>query len=172
VTDYSDVQTLNQPSVRLLDAARAIECIALLAGAAVVVGAMPMPSALLAAVLVGMAVVLRPRERVLTTSRADARREDIRRLTAEGLVLRWRYLDARKLPVGEARADALWSVRRDVTIWLENSTARLDRYPEVAGILRAHRATGGVIDELDCALQRLAEVRRLCSVSERLRLPF
>ena len=172
MTEYSDVQTLNQPSVRLLDAARAIECVALLVGAAVVVGAMPMPGALLAAVLVGMAVVLRPRERARATNRSDTRREDVRRLTAEGLVLRWRYMDARKLPVGEARADALWSVRRDVTMWLENSTDRLGRYPEVAGILRAHRATGGLIDELDSALQRLADIRRLCSVSEKLRLPF
>jgi len=172
VTEYSDIQTLNQPSVRLLDVARTIECIALLAGAAVVVGALPMPGALLATVLVGMAVVLRPRERVRTATRSDTRREAVRRLTAEGLVLRWRYLDARKLPLGEARADALWAVRRDVTVWLENSTMRLSRYPEVAGILRAHRATGGLIDELDCALQRLADIRRLCSASERLRLPF
>ena len=172
MTEYSEVQTLNQPSVRLLDMARALECIALLAGAAVVVGAMPMPSALLAGVLVGMAIILRPRERVRSATRADNRREAVRRLTAEGLVLRWRYLDAHKLPVGEARADALWSVRRDVTMWLENSTERLIRFPEVAGILRAHRATGGVIDELDCALQRLADIRRLCSASEKLRLPF
>ena len=172
MTEYSEVQTLNQPSVRLLDVARALECIALLAGAAVVVGAMPMPSALLAGVLVGMAIILRPRERVRATTRADNRREVVRRLTAEGLVLRWRYLDARKLPVGEARADTLWSVRRDVTMWLEHSTERLSRFPEVAGILRAHRATGGVIDELDCALQRLADIRRLCSASEKLRLPF
>jgi hypothetical protein len=172
VTEYSDIQTLNQPSVRVLDLARTIECIALLAGAGVIVGAMPMPGALLAAVLVGMAVVLRPRERALHATRADHRREAVRRLTAEGLLLRWRYLDARKLPVGQARADALWSVRRDVTIWLEKSTARLSRYPEVAGILRTHRATGGVIDELDCAMQRLADIRRLCNVSEKLRLPF
>jgi hypothetical protein len=142
VTDYSDVQTLSQPSVRLLDVARALECIALLVGAAVVVGAMPMPGASLAAVLVGMAVVLRPRERVQANARAETRREAVGRLTAEGLVLRWRYVDAHKLPVGQARADALWSVRRDVTIWLENSARRLERYPEVAGILRAHRATG------------------------------
>ena len=172
MTDYSDVQTLNQPSVRFLDAARAIECIALLAGAAVVAGAMPMPGASLAAVLVGMAIVLRPRERAGAVTRSDTRREVVSRLTAEGLVLRWRYMEARKLQVGEARADALWSVRRDVTIWLQNSTGRLSRYPEVAGILRSHRATGGLIDELDCALQRLADIRRLCGVSEKLRLPF
>jgi hypothetical protein len=172
VTDYSDVQTLSQPSLRLLDVARALECIALLMGAAVVVGAMPMPGASLAAVLVGMAVVLRPRERVRANTRADTRREAVRRLTAEGLVLRWRYVDAHKLALGEARADALWSVRRDVTIWLENSARRLERYPEVAGILRSHRATGGVIDELDCALKQLGEIRRLCSMSEKLRLPF
>ena len=172
MTDYSDIQTLNQPSVRLVDAARALECIALLAGAAVVAAGMPMPGAMLAAVLVGMAAVLRPRERAREVTRADTRREAVRRLTAEGLVLRWRYLDASKLPVGEARADALWAVRRDVTIWLENSTMGLSRYPEVAGILRARRATGGLIDELDCALQRLADIRRLCGVSEKLRLPF
>ena len=77
-----------------------------------------------------------------------------------------------RLPLGEARSQDLWTVRRDVTMWLQNSMGRLDRYPEVARILRTHRATGGLIDELDAALQRLADIRRLCSASDRLRLPF
>jgi hypothetical protein len=160
-------------STRFLDAARAIECVALVAGAGVAIATVPLPGALVAGALMGVAAVMKPRERVAPEHlRTRQRRELVRRLSAEGLVLRWRYIEARKLPLGAARADALWAVRREILVWLETGLNRLDRYPEIAGILKSHRATGGLIDELDSTLQRLGDIRRLCTVSDKLELPF
>jgi hypothetical protein len=100
------------------------------------------------------------------------RRLLIQRLTGEGLELRWRYAETRKLPLGQARSDTLWTIRRDITVWLQTGLKPIDRYPEIAGILNSHRASGGLVDELDSALHRLGEIRRLCSISEKLKLPF
>ncbi len=174
MTEYShpDVQAMQVEPMRAIDVARGIECVALVAGAGFVVATLALPGMVLAGVLVGMAAILRPRERLRPVTRDSARQTLVRRLTAEAMVLRWRYLDARKLAMGEVRSQTLWKVRRDITVWLENSVTRLDKYPEVGRILRSHRATGGVVDELDSALQRLGDIRRLCSISERLKLPF
>jgi hypothetical protein len=173
VSEYSETQVGDPSSLRLLDAARAVECVALMAGAGLAIMTMPLPGALVAGALVGMAAVIRPRERVpASTARTDVRRQVLRRLTAEGMVLRWRYNELRKMPIGQARSDALWSIRRDITVWLETGLDSVDRYPEVAGILKAHRTTGGLVDELDSVLQRLGEIRRLAMMSDKLKLPF
>jgi hypothetical protein len=176
MTDRSEAQaasSMNPVSVRILDAARAVECVALVAGAGFTIATLPLPASFLGAALVGMAAVLRPRERVSSVDqRIEMRRQLVQRLTGEALELRMRYAETRKLPLGQHRADVLWTIRRDITVWLAQAPRRISRYPEIAGILNAHRATGGLVDELDGALQRLGEIRRLCSISEKLKLPF
>ena len=173
MSEYSETRVLESTSVRVLDVARAAECVALVGGAGLAIATLSFPTALIAVALVGMAAVLRPRERVSPeAARIEMRRQLIQSLTSEGLVLRWRYAEIRKLPLGQSRSDALWSVRRDITVWLAASCRRVDRYPEIARILNSHRASGGLVDELDSALQRLGEIRRLCSISEKLKLPF
>ena len=173
MSESTEARVLQPTSARLLDVARAVECMALVGGAGFAIATLPFPTSLVAVALVGVAAVLRPRERV---SAADARTEMrgnlIRRLTAEGLALRWRYVEVHQLPLGQARSDAMWIARRDILVWLQTGLRPVDRYPEIAGILKAHRATGGLVDELDSALHRLGEIRRLCSMSKDLKLPF
>ena len=174
--DRSEAQVadpMNPVSVRILDAARALECVALVAGAGFTIATMPLPASFLGAALVGMAAVLRPRERIsLADQRTEMRRQLVHRLTGEALDLRLRYAETRKLPLGQDRADVLWTVRRDITVWLTHAPTRVSRYPEIAGILNSHRSSGGLVDELDSALHRLGEIRRLCSMSEKLKLPL
>jgi hypothetical protein len=126
-----------------------------------------------AAAMLWMAVTLLPRERVVpAATREEARMELLNQLQAEAMDLRARYMTVRSQPLTLQRAEGFWQVRREITVWLETCRSRLRFYPEFAGIYDARRGSGGIIDDLDRCLSCFSELKRLTSLSMRLRLPI
>jgi hypothetical protein len=113
----------------------------------------------------------RQRESTHASTREERRLELTRRLLTTGQELRARYAEVRELPGSLVRAQALMEARFDIIEWVADSRARLERFPEVAGIFDAHGAAG-LVDELDARLVRLTEITRLAHASRRLGLPI
>ena len=125
-----------------------------------------------AAPLVASAVMLLPRQRSAASTREERRRRLLSQLLDEAFALRAAYMNTRPLPLSLQRSQSLHEARREIIRWVELSRTRLRRHPEFAGIFEAHGARGGLLDELDRRISRLADIRRLEETSRRLKLPI
>ena len=167
------MRSADATQLRVLDAVRFVEVIGLVGmGLLLAIQFAPYGFAP-AAALLWMAVTLRPRERALpVATREESRAELLNMLQLEALDLRALYMNVRAQPLTLQRAEALWRARREITVWLATCQYRMRFYPEFAGIYRARRGTGGIIDDLDRCLSCLSELKRLSSLSQKLRLPI
>ena len=122
--------------------------------------------------MLAVAALMLPRQRESTaTTREERRLELTRRLFTTGQELRAHYARVYNQPGSLARAQALMEARFDIIEWIADSRARLQRFPEVAGIFDAHEAAD-LVDELDARLVRLTEISRLAQASRHLGLPI
>jgi hypothetical protein len=158
---------------RILDAVRLVETAALLIASVVLALYMEVFGVVLAAPILGAAAIIRPRDRRSAAKvRTERRSAFVNSTQAEAVGLRARYIETRGRSLSLSRTLALGEVRLDIRHWINLTSQRFADFPEFQLIFLAHNNSGGVLDELDGCIRRLSEIRRLCSLSERLGLPI
>jgi hypothetical protein len=158
---------------RILDAVRLVETAMLLLASLMLALHMEVVGAVLAAPIIGAAIIIRPRDRRSAVRvRTERRAAFVNSAQTEALGLRARYMETRSRRLSLPRSRALSDIRLEIMRWIDSTGYQLAEYPEFQLIFLAHRSTGGVLDELDSCIGRLSEIRRLCSLSERLRIPI
>ena len=118
-----------------------------------------------------VAVLLLPRDQTRVTSFESSRIAALQDLLIEGSSLRARYLSAQDLPGSLVKAGVIASLRIDALTWIGDSRARLQPYPEFAGIFDAHGGQN-LGEELDGRLERLRQILHIAQASRRLNLPI
>lgn len=172
MTRSISVRLPNVMGARLLDGVRRAEALALvLVGLILTFHLGPLGLAI-AAFLLASAVLLMPRERVASLSREEVRQVFLNTLHLEASQLRAEYISIRSRPLSESRAQDLWDIRRRIIVWLDSSRSRMKAYPEFNSIFATRLTEGGILHELDCSLECLSELKRLSTLSEKLRLPI
>jgi hypothetical protein len=169
MNEYAATQADHSPPLVTIRRAESVAFAAMAFVPLIVLGSMGAPASL---VLFAAAAIRLPRHRTREASAFETHRlEVLRELLTEGTSIHARYTTAEDLPGSLARASSLALVRIDILQWIADSRARLERYPEFAGIFEAH---GGVNlgDELEGRLERLRELMHLARTSRRLNLPI
>ena len=156
----------------VLAGVRRVEAALLVALSGVLLAQYGLTGVAVAAPLVASAVMLLPRQRSAASTREERRQRLLSQLLDEALALRAAYINTRHLPLSLDRSQSLHEARREIIRWVELSRTRLRRHPEFAGIFEANGARGGLLDELDHRISRLADIRRLDETSRRLKLPI
>jgi hypothetical protein len=158
-------------SAWLLDRVRFVESIGMIILAPLFLTVGPV-GYVLAASLVGSGIILFPRKRERSASREETRLTTITTLIDEAYKLRRDYLVAREDLILQEHGETFMEVGKGIVEWIESATDRLRPYPEFRRIFQASESTGGLLNEIDVRIGRLAEIKRLAEMSRRLSLPI
>jgi hypothetical protein len=167
----ASVATANPGRLALVVNIRRIECILLLSAAALLLFSSQMPPLAILPLIV-TALTVYPRKPTLTETRTERRKQFVAFLEQQAEDLRKVHFELSQLPVSMQRAQMLWQVERQISEWIASAESQFRAFPEFKAIFEAHHQSGAPVYELDSCLARLAELRRLCSLSQKLKLPI
>jgi hypothetical protein len=122
--------------------------------------------------MLAVAWLLIPRSRAVAPRREQLRWQSLRRIEEEGQRLRAAHIQAHAMPLTIDRSRTIWQTDREILRWVARSEADLKRFPEIAYIFRFQDRQSTMLGELDARLESLTRMRRLCRLSESLRLPI
>lgn len=168
MNEYAATQPQHSP---ILISIRRAEALVLAGMAFIPLVALGAVGAPISFALLGAAVVLLPRNLVAEASSEMQRLEVLRDLYKQGSELSARQMALHDLPGSLSRSESLAQLGLDITQWVSESEARMQRYPEFAGIFKAHGGSDRYT-ELQGRVERLREILHLAQVSRRLELPI
>ena len=125
--------------------------------------------------LIALALLLhpgRPTTRSPSSIREERRSQFLSSLENEAQQLRKRYVEASRFPLSQGRTQEQWQIGREAASWIASAESQFRAFPEFRAIFEAHQKRGDVIYELDSCISRLGELRRLCLLSRKLKLPI
>lgn len=157
---------------RFLDTLRLAEAAGLVAMSPLLVTTMDVPGGVLAGLALSAAVIIRPRARRTTLTRAQQQQQLVTSLINEALELRAAYVAAKSQAFERGRFQSFFESGRELIRWVDKAGDKIAVYPEFRGIFGACDDSGGLLEALDRRIQRLSQIRRLAEKSHRLNLPI
>lgn len=155
-----------------LDTIRRIEYVTLLLMAVVALLPTPIITTLAAAPLAIIALAIVPGRKAPEADRAELRGQVVASLQQAALGLRSKWVAASREPETLQDLSDRWAIERETITWITECGEQVQRFPEIAGVLKAIQRNGNVLEELDAHLQTLSRLRRLMNLSKKLDLPI